>query len=221
MATLTFYGHACFTLRNENTTLLFDPFFTDNPVNPATADKIDCSYILVSHGHFDHLGDTIVIAKRTGATVIATAEIASLVGEHNCETAKMHLGGKQKFDFGYVRVTPAFHGAGVPGGHAAGFIVNFFGKTVYFAGDTALFGDMALLGRLEKIDYALLPIGDNFTMGPDDAVEAVKMLQPKAVVPMHYNTWPVIAQSPEAFKEKVESINIPVHIMIPGQTIEL
>lgn len=222
MLTLTFYGHACFSLTHQHTTLLFDPFFTDNPINPAKADDITaCSYILVSHGHGDHLGDTVAIAQRTGATVIATAEIAGLVGKQECANISMHLGGKRSFDFGYVRITPAFHGAGVPGGHAAGFIVNFFGKTIYFAGDTALFGDMALLGRLEKIDYALLPIGDNFTMGPDDAVEAVKMLTPKAVIPMHYNTWPVIAQSPEPFKQKVESLHIPVHIMSPGQSLEL
>ncbi|SMC76311.1 metal-dependent hydrolase [Sporomusa malonica] len=221
MITLTFYGHACFVLKSDNTALLFDPFFTGNPVNTTKATEVECSYILVSHGHGDHLGDTVDIAKRTGATVIATAELAALVGQQDCANISMHLGGKRAFDFGYVRITPAFHGAGIPGGHAAGFIVNFFGKTIYFAGDTALFGDMALLGRLEKIDYALLPIGDNYTMGPDDAVEAVKLLNPRAVVPMHYNTWPLIAQSPEDFKEKVENLNIPVHIMHPGQSFEL
>lgn len=221
MNTLTFYGHACFSLTQGNLTLLFDPYFTGNPVNPAKADVIRCNYILISHGHGDHLGDAIEIAKRNNATVIATAEIAALVGQQDCTNISMHLGGKHAFDFGYVRITPAFHGAGIPGGHAAGFIVNFFGKIIYFAGDTALFGDMALLGRLEKIDYALLPIGDNYTMGPEDAVEAVKLLNPAAVIPMHYNTWPVIAQSPEAFKEKVAALNIPVHIMKPGQSITL
>ncbi len=221
MTNLTFYGHACFSLEHNSTTLLFDPYFTGNPITPAKAAEITCNYILVSHGHGDHLGDTVEIAKRNNATVIATAEIASLVGQQDCQNISMHLGGKRSFDFGYVRVTPAFHGSGVPGGHAAGFIVNFFGKTIYFAGDTALFGDMALLGRLEKIDYALLPIGDNYTMGPEDAVEAVKMLKPGAVIPMHYNTWPIIAQSPEAFKEKVETLNTPVHILKPGQSIQL
>lgn len=221
MITLKFYGHACFTLSHETTTLLFDPFFTGNPLNPATASEINCNYILVSHGHADHLGDAVDIAKRTGATIIATAELAAQVGQQDCTNISMHLGGKRAFDFGYIRITPAFHGSGVPGGHAAGFIVNFFGKTLYFAGDTALFGDMSLLGRLEKIDYALLPIGDNYTMGPDDAIEAVKLLQPQTVIPMHYNTWPVIAQSPEAFKEKVAALNISVRIMNPGQSIEL
>ena len=221
MSTLTFYGHACFILTDGNTTLLFDPFFTGNPVNPAKAVEIRCNYILVSHGHSDHLGDTIEIAKRNSATVIATAEIASLVDQQDCANISMNVGGKRAFDFGYVRITPAVHSAGIPGGLASGFIVNFFGKNIYFAGDTALFSDMALLGRLEKIDYALLPIGDNFTMGPEDAVEAVKMLNPTAVIPMHYNTWPPIAQSPEAFKEKVAALNTPVHIMNPGQSIIL
>ncbi|MDF2570507.1 MAG: hypothetical protein K0R55_2111 [Sporomusa sp.] len=221
MITLTFDGQACFALKSDNTTLLFDPFFTGNPVNTTNVNEIECNYILVSHGHGDHLGDTVDIAKRTGATVIATAELAALVGQQDCANISMHLGGKRSFDFGYIRITPAFHGSGVPGGHAAGFIVNFFGKTIYFAGDTALFGDMSLLGRLEKIDYALLPIGDNYTMGPDDAIEAVKLLNPRTVIPMHYNTWPLIAQSPEYFKENVEALNIPVHIMNPGQSIDL
>jgi len=131
----------------------------------------------------------------------------------------MHIGGKHTFDFGYVRITPAFHGSGIAGGHAAGFIVKFGETTIYYSGDTGIFGDMALLGRLEKIDLAILPIGDNFTMGIDDAVEAVKLLQPKKVIPVHYNTWPLIKQSPSEFKEKVQSTTaIPVLIVAPGES---
>jgi len=134
----------------------------------------------------------------------------------------MLVGGKHAFDFGYVRLTLAFHGAGLPGGHACGFVVNLGGTTVYHAGDTALFGDMSLLGRLEKIDYALLPIGDNFTMGPADAIEAVAMLKPRFVVPMHYNTWPLIAQNPEDFKREAEKrTGVPVLIVKPGETLTL
>lgn len=222
MVSLRFLGHASFALEHNGTTLLFDPFLTDNPFQAATAETIDCQYILVSHGHFDHLGDALQIAKRTGATIISTAEIANLCREQGCNAHAMHLGGKHAFDFGYVRVTLAFHGAGIPGGHACGFVVSFFGKTVYFAGDTALFGDMKLIGRLEKLDYALLPIGDNFTMGPGDAAEAANMLQPRCVIPMHYNTWPLIAQDPEVFKEDVENrFNIRVQIVNPGETIPL
>lgn len=221
MMTLTFFGHACFQLTGNNTSLLFDPFITDNPMTTKSAAELDCNYMLVSHGHFDHLGDTVTIAKANDATVIATAEIANLCGEQGCTNHAMHLGGKHAFDFGYVRLTPAFHGSGIAGGHACGFIVKFHGKTIYFAGDTALFGDMALLGRLETIDLALLPIGDNFTMGPDDAVEAVAMLKPKHVIPMHYNTWPVIAQDPDAFKTTVETkLKIPVTVLQPGATFK-
>jgi L-ascorbate metabolism protein UlaG (beta-lactamase superfamily) len=219
---LTFFGHACFQLSNGNTSILFDPFLTDNPFQIIKPADVKADYVLVSHGHFDHLGDAVSIAKANDATVISTAEIARLCGEQGCKSHAMHLGGKREFDFGYVRLTLAFHGSGVPGGHACGFAVKFFDKTVYFAGDTALFGDMALIGRLEQIDWALLPIGNNFTMGPDDAVEAVDMLKPKHVIPMHYNTWPVIEQDPQQFKNKVESrLNIPVKIVKPGETINL
>ena len=221
MTELKFLGHACFLLRNENVALLFDPFLTDNPAGVARAEDIDCQYILVSHAHADHLGDAAPIAKRTGATIISTAEVARLCAEQDVKTHAMHLGGKHSFDFGYVRITPAFHGSGVSGGHACGFIVNFFGKTVYHAGDTALFGDMELLGRLESIDAALLPIGDNYTMGPLDASIAAHLLKPKFVIPMHYNTWPLIAQSPQTFQRNVsESYGIPVRILKPGESLE-
>lgn len=222
MPELKFLGHACFMLLEGKKAIIIDPFLTGNPVAPVTADQIECQYILVSHGHEDHLGDAVQIAKRTGATIISTAEIARFVSEKGVQAHAMHLGGKRDFDFGFVRITPAFHGSGMPGGHACGFIVNFYGKNVYHTGDTALFGDMALLGRLESIDVALLPIGDNYTMGPSDAAEAAGMLKPKKVIPMHYNTWPVIAQSPDAFKKDVETrFNIPVHIMKPGDTYSL
>jgi L-ascorbate metabolism protein UlaG (beta-lactamase superfamily) len=222
MTSLQFLGHACFLLKNEDVSLLFDPFLSKNPFQIVQPKDVSCDYILVSHGHFDHLGDTIEIAKRNGATVISTAEVANLCADQGCKTHGMHLGGKHSFDFGFVRLTLAFHGSGVPGGHACGFIVNFFGTTIYFAGDTGLFGDMALLGRLEKIDYALLPIGDNFTMGPSDAAEAVGFIKPGTVIPMHYNTWPLITQSASIFKADVEArFMIPVKILDPGQTLSL
>ena len=219
---LSFYGHACFQVTHGNTSILFDPFLSDNPFKAVSPEQIECSHILVSHGHFDHLGDSIKIAKQTGALIVSTAEIAGMCGEQGCKTHAMHIGGKHQFDFGYIRITQAFHGAGAPGGHACGFIVKFYDKTIYHTGDTGIFGDMQLLGRLESIDCALLPIGDNFTMGPSDAVEAAALIQPKLVIPMHYNTWPLIAQDPAMFKQQVETrLGIPVHVMNPGATIEL
>lgn len=222
MVKLKYYGHANFQLDNGEISVLIDPFFNDNPVNAMKVEDVKCNYILVSHAHFDHIGDAIEISKRTGATIISTAEIANMVAENGCKSHAMHIGGKCNFEFGFVKATMALHGSGIAGGHAAGFIINFFGKTIYFAGDTALFGDMELIGRLNKIDYALLPIGDNFTMGPEDAIEAVGLLNPKTVVPMHYNTWPLIEQSPQDFKTEVENrFDLRVEIINFGESIDL
>lgn len=220
MTELKYLGHSCFLLRHGETSLIIDPFLADNPLAAAKPEEIDCQYILVSHAHFDHIGDAVAIAKRTGALIISTAEVARSCSEQGATAHSMHLGGKRSFDFGFVRITPAFHGSGVPGGHACGFVAGFFGKTFYHAGDTALFGDMELLGRLEPIDVALLPIGDNFTMGPQDAAVAAGLLKPKLVVPMHYNTWPVIAQEPDGFRQDVETrFHIPVRIIKPGESL--
>ena len=219
---LKFYGHACFSITHNQQTLLFDPFFTDNPFQIAKLENIHADYVFVSHGHFDHLGDALEIAKRCGATLVSTAEIAHLATENGCKSHAMHLGGTHNFDFGLVRITLAFHGSGIPGGHACGFIVKLPNKTIYFAGDTALFGDMQLLGQLEKIDYALLPIGDNFTMGPADATLACKLLNANNVIPIHYNTWPIIAQDPLKFKQAVEQQGYAqVLILNPGETLTL
>lgn len=219
--TLTYYGQSAFMLSYGDKKLIFDPYFSKNPWKAATAEDIECQYILVSHGHQDHLGDTVPIAKRTGAKVVTFNALAVLLREQGCDVAPMDIGGQRTFDFGYVKLTPAVHGSGVPGGLAAGFIVNFYGKTLYFAGDTALFGDMAFIAKA-KVDYALLPIGDNYTMGMADAADAVGLIKPKAVIPMHYNTNPLIKASPEEFKKTVEKrYKIPVNVMQPGGTIVL
>ncbi|MDR3588311.1 MAG: metal-dependent hydrolase [Negativicutes bacterium] len=220
--TLTYYGQSAFMLTHGDTRLVFDPWFTGNPWKAATAGEINCQYILVSHAHQDHLGDTVAIATRTGAKVITTSAIARMLKDQGCDVQPMDIGGKRMFDFGFVRVTPAMHGSGIAGGQAAGFVVNFYGTTIYFAGDTALFGDMALIAKQEKLDYALLPIGNNYTMGPEDALEAVGMLNPKMVIPMHYNSNPLIMQSPDEFKRAVESrFGIPTIVMQPGKTLVL
>ncbi|MEG0970115.1 MAG: metal-dependent hydrolase, partial [Acidaminococcaceae bacterium] len=221
MIKLTYIHHSCFMLENDTERIIFDPFLEGNPAG-LTPQDIKVSYVLVSHAHGDHLGSTMEIAKNNQATVITTAEIADLVTSQGLTAHAMHVGGTYQFPFGKVRLTPAFHGSGIAGGHACGFIVDFYGTTVYFAGDTSLFGDMKLLGELETIDYALLPIGDNYTMGPSDAVKAVELLGVKHVIPIHYNTWPVIAQDPNQFKQAVEAQgNATVTIVAPGTTIEL
>lgn len=217
---LRFLGHACFLLEEKSTVLLFDPYLKNNPVAAEKPENVKADYILVSHAHGDHLGDAVEIAKRNGATIISTAEVAGKCAAEGAKTHAMHIGGKHSFDFGMVRVTPAFHGSGVEGGHACGFIVDFFGQKVYFAGDTGLFGDMELLGRLEDIDVALLPIGDNYTMGAGDAALAAKMLKAKTVIPMHYNTWPLIAADPNVFKKMVEKeTDTAVAILSPGREL--
>ena len=195
--------HSCFTLSDGPTTLLFDPYLEGNPEG-LTPKDIKADYILVSHAHGDHLGSAYEIAKNKDALIISTAEIAHAAADQGCRSHGMHIGGTHEFPFGHVRITSAFHGSGIAGGHAAGFIVTFGGKTVYFAGDTGVFSDMQLLARLEQIDYALLPIGDNFTMGPRDARVAAQFLEVPYVIPIHYNTWPLIAQDPEKFKKSVE-----------------
>ena len=185
-------------------------------------EDVAADVIFISHYHGDHLGSAYEIAKKQNALIISTAEIANDAAQHGLRSHAMHLGGTHQFPFGRVRVTPAFHGSGIAGGHACGFMVEFGGKTVYFAGDTSVFGDMALLPRLETIDVALLPIGDNFTMGPKDARLAAELLNVPLVIPIHYNTWPLIAQDPAAFKKEVETTTqSKVLVVEPGKTVEL
>lgn len=213
--------HACFILENERDAIIFDPFLDGNPAGIRPTD-IKVSHIFVSHAHADHLGSAFEIAHKNDAMIVSTAEIANLAAEKGCTSHGLHIGGTHVFPFGKVRITPAFHGSGIAGGHACGFIVDFYGTIIYFAGDTSLFGDMKLLGELESIDYAILPIGDNYTMGPSDALKAVELLKPKKVIPVHYNTWPVIAQDPEIFKKEVEATtSAKVLIVKPGSSIEL
>lgn len=206
---LTWYGHATLGLQTaDGYKLLIDPFFSGNPAATVSADTVEADYILVSHGHGDHVGDAVAIARRTGATVISNFEIVNWLNEKGVEkTHPQHLGGGFKHPFGYLKLTLALHGSALPdgtyGGNPAGFLLTTNdGKKIYIAGDTGLFGDMALIGE-EGLDMAVLPIGDNFTMGPADALRAVKLLRPKVVVPIHYGTWGLIDQDPKAWAEQV------------------
>lgn len=216
-----YINHACFMIEKNNSAIIFDPFLDGNPEG-LQANDIKVDYIFISHGHFDHLGSAFEIAKNCDATIISTAEICGLAEAAGCKAHAMHLGGTFMFPFGKVRVAMAFHGSGVPGGHACGFVVDFYGTKVYFAGDTALYSDMQLLPQLDAFDYAVLPIGGNFTMDPKDAAIAAKFLQAKYVIPVHYNTWPPITQDVDAYKADVEATtSSKVLIVKPGETIEM
>ena len=228
MATrLCWLGHACLLFESDGQRVLVDPFLTDNPAAARKADEVPADYILVSHGHGDHVGDTIDIARRTGATVVTNYEISQWLAQKG--VAKVHgqqHGGGHGFPFGRVKLTLAFHGSALPdgsnGGNPCGFVLTYpDGTRIYDAADTALFGDMALIGE-EGIDLAILPIGDYYTMGPDDAVRAVKLIKPRYVLPIHYNTFPPITQDVDAWASRVkaETSAEPV-VLQPGDWFEI
>ena len=225
---ITWYGHATIGVEtSDGYKILIDPFFSGNPAASTTADKVDADFIVVSHGHGDHVGDALEIAKRTGALIISNYEITNWLTAQGAEKVHpQHLGGGFKHPFGYLKLTLALHGSALPdgsyGGNPAGILLTTNdGLKLYFAQDTGLFGDMALIGD-EGIDLAMLPIGDNFTMGPDDALRAVKFVRPRHVIPIHYNTWPLIAQDPHAWAKRVESeTNAKAHVLEPGGVFEL
>ncbi len=225
----TFVGHGTHMFDIGGKQIVVDPFFTSNPATEVSADSVAADYILISHGHGDHVEDVVSIARRTGATVITNFEIANwLQGQEVAEDKvhPQHIGGGFNYEFGYVKLTIAHHGSGLPdgsyGGNPAGFLIRTSeGKKIYLACDTALFSDMKLYGE-EGIDLFVLPIGDNFTMGPDDALQAVKLVQPKLAVPCHYNTWPLIEQDAEAWAKRVEAeTDTKVAVLQPGQSLEL
>lgn len=220
-------GHACLLVNTGSHQILIDPFLTGNPAAATSADALQPDFILVSHGHGDHLGDTVPLAKRTGATVVANYEISEWLQKQGLKNVHgQQHGGGHAFPFGRVKLTLAFHGSVLPdgtyGGNPCGFIIYLNdGTKIYDAADTGLFGDMRLIGE-EGIDLAILPIGDNYTMGPDDALRAVKLLQPKKVLPIHYNTWPLIAQDAANWATRIrrETKAEPV-ILKPGESLNL
>jgi L-ascorbate metabolism protein UlaG (beta-lactamase superfamily) len=219
----TWFGHATLGLETGGYKIIVDPFFSGNPAASTSPKAVEADFILVSHGHGDHVGDGIAIAKRTGATVISVNEIAVWFGKQGIKSHGQHLGGGFKHPFGYLKLTLALHGSALPdgsnGGNPCGFLLTTNdGKKIYMAQDTGLFGDMKLIGE-EGLDLAVIPIGDNYTMGPDDALRAVKLLQPKAVIPIHYNTWGVIAQDPVAWAGRVQKeTNTKPVVLKPGES---
>ena len=223
MTKLTWYGHATLGLETGKYQVLVDPFFTGNPAASVSADKMEADYILITHGHGDHVGDAISIAKRTQATVISNHEIATWAGNQGVKSHGQHLGGGYHHPFGYLKLTLALHGSALPdgsdGGNPAGFLLTTLDeKKIYLAGDTGLFGDMALIGE-EALDLAVIPIGDNFTMGPEDALRAVKLLKPKVVIPIHFGTWDLIAQDAAAWADRVnKQTGTQVVVLKPGES---
>lgn len=223
---LTFLGHAAVRLEIGEHEVLVDPFLTGNPSASLSADDLAPDHVLLTHGHHDHIGDTVELAKAHGATVVASVEIAKwLAAQGVRDTVGINLGGGVDLPFGRVSLHPAWHSSGLPdggyGGMPAGVMIEADGARVYHAGDTALFSDLALIGR-RGIDLALVPIGDHFTMGPGDAVEAVRLLAPGRVVPIHYDTFPPIRQDAQAFAARVEAeTDARCLVLAPGDGVDL
>ena len=200
---------------------LVDPYLTGNPLAAVSADEVEADMIFVTHGHGDHVGDAVSIARRTGAQVCCPIELGEAVFvPAGISVVSGNLGGWTKTPFGRVKLTAAIHGSGVAGGLACGFLFEMGGKKIYHAGDTALTSDMALLAA-EGIDVALLPIGDFYTMGPEDALRAVEMIRPGLTIPMHFNTMPPIVQDGDAFASAVQADGFPAKVLQPGETLEL
>lgn len=223
---IKYLGHSSFQVLTNNKSILMDPFLTDNPTATTTADEIDADVILVSHGHFDHVADVEAIAKRTGALVIANYEIVTWFQNQGItNTHAMHIGGQHVFAFGTVKLTIAHHGSCLPdgsnGGQPTGIILKTVDGTIYHAGDTGLFLDMQLIAD-EDIQVAILPIGDNFTMGPADSVKATAFLKASTVIPAHFNTWPLIEQDTDRWQQAIQSETTAQPVVLsPGESFLL
>jgi L-ascorbate metabolism protein UlaG (beta-lactamase superfamily) len=219
---VTFLGHACFTLSDGDTTVLIDPFLSGNPKAAASADDVAATTLLLTHGHGDHYGDVVAIGKRTSAPVVAITEIAGELEGEGLEVINANLGGTASFDWGSVKLVPAWHTSTTPNGTVstpAGLLIDFMGTVVYHVGDTALFSDLQLVGKRRPIDIALVPIGGHFTMDRFDAVDAAGFIGAKTVIPCHYNTFPLIDADADAYKVDVESAtSSKVVILEPGES---
>lgn len=221
---ITWYGHAAFGLESNGYSILIDPYLSENPSATISPEDLNPQFILVTHGHGDHLGDSINIAKHSNATVIANAEICDWLKKRAVKTHAQHIGGGFTYPFGYLKLTNALHGSALPdgsnGGNPCGFLLTTMNKKkLYFAGDTGLFGDMQLIGD-EGLHFAAIPIGDNYTMGPADALRAVKFLRPKQVLPIHYDTFDLIKQDVHVWARQVEQ-ETPAQVIIlnPGESL--
>ncbi|MFS0557115.1 metal-dependent hydrolase [Brevibacillus sp. 179-C9.3 HS] len=230
MVDIRFHGHSSVQVTSEGHSIMIDPFISGSPVAATKLEDISVQYILLTHGHQDHILDAVELAKQNDATIVATHELATYLGWQGVKTISMNLGGSVKLPFGKVKMTQAFHSSGVVldeeqqivyMGMPGGFVIELGGKTIYHAGDTGLFGDMKLIGECHDIDLAFLPIGDVFTMGPEDALVAAEWVQADFVVPIHYDTFPPIKQDGEAFVAELAEKDIRGKALKPGETLRL
>jgi L-ascorbate metabolism protein UlaG (beta-lactamase superfamily) len=227
MVKVTFIGHSCFLLESGEHKILIDPFIKGNPTAKATEEQKRPDFILISHGHGDHLGDAIEIAKKSGAMIISNNEISIYCSSQGVQKVHpLHIGGGHDFPFGSVKLTIAHHGSTLGdklqyGGNPAGFIIRTGGKVIYHSGDTGLFLDMKLIGEMDSIDLALLPIGGNFTMDVRDAIKAVEFLRPQKAIPMHYDTFDLIRSDPKKFTEGIKPLGTEGIVLGCGESYEL
>jgi L-ascorbate metabolism protein UlaG (beta-lactamase superfamily) len=226
---ITYLSHSCVLIETGEHKILIDPFLTGNPLAKSSPDDVECDFIFLTHGHDDHVGDAPDIARRTGATIVANYELATHFGQLGLTCHGMYHGGKWQFPFGTAKMVIAHHGSGMSGpdgpliymGNPGGWVFTIDGKSIYHAGDTSIFLDMELIGRMHALDLTFLPIGDNFTMGIDEAIEALKLLNARAVVPIHYNTWDLIKVDAQEFAAKARELDVEPHILGAGESIEL
>jgi L-ascorbate metabolism protein UlaG (beta-lactamase superfamily) len=223
----TYYGHSCFSIEIKGKKLLFDPFIIGNDLaKDIDINKIEADYILVSHGHGDHVGDLIPIARRTGATILAAFEITEWAAKQGCKNGHpFNFGGKKEFDFGTVKFVPAWHSSALPdgtyGGNPGGFVITSDEGNFYYAGDTCLMMDMQLIPRYAKLDFAILPVGDNFTMGSEDAITSAEFVQAKRVIGVHFDTFGYIKIDHQAVKDQFSAAGLELTLPEIGKTIEL
>lgn len=224
MSKITYLSHSAWLVEADGVTIAIDPFLEGNPTAPMKAADVKADYIIVTHAHGDHLGDAIPIAKQSNGTIISNFEIANYCGNQGANAHPMHIGGAHRFPFGMVKLTPAWHGSSFPdgsyGGTPAGVLLTVGGKTIYHTGDTGLFMDMQLIGEMHPVDIFLVNIGDNFTMGIDDAVKAVEFVKPKLTIPMHYKTFDVIDVDPQEFLDKVKQKGFEAKLLGIGESHE-
>lgn len=224
MAKLTFLSHSAWLIQNDKYTIAIDPFLEGNPLAQNKPNDISADFIIVTHAHDDHLGDAIPMAKKNNATIISNFEIVNYCTEQGVNAHPMHIGGAYEFPFGKVKLTPAWHGSSLPdgsyGGTPAGCLITIDGKTIYHTGDTGLFMDMQLIGEMNPVDIMMVNIGDNFTMGIEDAVKAVEFVKPKLTIPMHYKTFDVIDVDPNDFAKRVQAKGFACKVLDIGSSYQ-